>query len=128
MSNDMIVGIGTDIVQIPRIQALLDKFGERFIARCFTQAERGDGSAAHLAKRFAAKEATLKALGTGFAQGISWQDIEVVKTPSGKPTLALHNAALAQLPQDAHYQLHLSLSDDYPVAQAFVVIETTALA
>ena len=124
----MIIGIGTDIVQIPRIQALLDKFGERFIARCFTDAERGDGSAAHFAKRFAAKEAVLKALGTGFAEGISWQDIEVVKLPKGQPSMVLRNAALqqlqAKLPAGAGYQVHVSLSDDAPIAQAFVVIES----
>jgi holo-[acyl-carrier protein] synthase len=123
----MILGIGTDVVQIPRIAKLLDAHGERFLARCYTAAERGDVSPAHLAKRFAAKEAVLKALGTGFAKGIYWQDIEVVKLPSGQPTVMLYGEALAHvrslLPAGTTHRVHLSLSDDAPIAQAFVVIE-----
>lgn len=133
----MIVGVGCDIVDIKRIEEALERFGEQFEQRSFTPAEREQANrrnsagkhhkAATLAKRFAAKEACAKALGTGFTQGISWQDIEVGNTDSGAPTLTLSGGAARvlgeKLPAGMKAVLHVSLADDYPLAQAYVMIE-----
>lgn len=136
----MILGIGSDICDITRIEKSLARFGETFENRVFTAGERAkarrragggkrNGTASTYAKRFAAKEALGKALGTGVGSGggIYWRDIEVVNLPSGKPTLKLHGgaaAALAYLTPASHMAvIHVSLVDEYPTAQAFVVIE-----
>lgn len=129
----MIVGLGSDLCNIERIQASLDRFGARFEARVFTDAERAKADrrpftrAGTLAKRFAAKEAFSKAVGTGFKRGVFMRDIGVVNAPSGAPTLALAGGAKARLdamiPPGHRARIHLSLTDDHPWAQAFVVIE-----
>ena len=128
----MIVGIGTDLCNIDRIAESLDRFGDRFVRRCFTEAERrrsdgGAGRAASYAKRFAAKEACAKALGTGIRDGVAWRDMGVVNLPSGKPTMALTGGAavrLAALTPPGHTAvIHLAITDEVPMAQAFVVIE-----
>ena len=127
----MILGIGSDIIDIRRIERTLERFGERFVERVFTEAERrkSDGRinrAASYAKRFAAKEACSKALGTGFRAGVFWRDMGVVNLPSGKPTMRLSGGALARLqaitPPGMQAQIDLSLTDDDPQAQAIVVI------
>jgi holo-[acyl-carrier protein] synthase len=128
----MIVGIGSDLSDIRRIQDTLDKFGERFMTRIFTEAERrrserkGDRAASY-AKRFAAKEACSKALGTGMRAGVFWRDMGVVNLPSGQPTMALTGGAAERLaalmPPGCEPFIHVSLTDDHPYAQAFVVIE-----
>jgi holo-[acyl-carrier protein] synthase len=133
----MIVAIGSDLCNIERIQNSLDRFGERFIARIFTEAERAKAErrpftrAGTYAKRFAAKEAFSKAVGTGFAQGVFMKDIGVVNAPSGAPTLALTGGAAARLaaitPAGHEAVVHLTLTDDHPWAQAFVVIEARPL-
>jgi len=128
----LIIGIGTDICDIRRIETLLDKFGERFPRKAFTKGERerSDTSstrASSYAKRFAAKEATAKALAGTHTGALSWQDVEVINHPSGKPDILLHGAALqrveAQIETGQSWKIHLSLTDDYPYAQAFVIIE-----
>ena len=129
----MIIGLGSDLCNIERIQTSLDRFGARFEARCFTDIERAKAAsrpftrAATYAKRFAAKEAFSKAVGTGFKRGVFLKDIGVVNAPSGAPTLALAGGAKARLDAmtpDGHVALvHLTLTDDHPWAQAFVVIE-----
>ncbi|MET0240997.1 MAG: holo-ACP synthase [Sphingobium sp.] len=129
----MIIGLGSDLCNIERIQASLDRFGERFETRCFTDLERTKAAkrpftkAATLAKRFAAKEAFSKAVGTGFRNGVFMRDIGVVNLPSGAPTLALTGGAKARLdaltPPGAVLHVHLTLTDDHPWAQAFVVLE-----
>ncbi|HEX2884878.1 holo-ACP synthase [Vineibacter terrae] len=128
----MIIGIGSDLVDIRRIDKTLERHGERFIGRCFTDIERrrSDGRAdraASYAKRFAAKEACSKALGTGLRRGVYWRDMGVVNKPSGKPTLQLTNGALEQLrsiiPDGMRAEIHLTITDDFPMAQAFVIIE-----
>lgn len=128
----MILGIGSDLTDIRRIQNSLDRFGERFTTRCFTEIERARSDrkperAASYAKRFSAKEACAKALGTGMRGSVFWRDMGVVNLPSGQPTLALTGGAaerLAQMTPDGHAaRIHLSLTDDHPYAQAFVVIE-----
>lgn len=129
----MIIGIGSDLCSIARIQASLDRFGARFENRVFTEAElakaasRPLGRAATLAKRFAAKEAFSKAVGTGFKRGVFMRDIGVVNAPSGAPTLALTGGAKARLdaliPPGHAPIIHLTLTDDHPWAQAFVIIE-----
>lgn len=128
----MIIGIGTDLCDIDRIAQSLERFGERFVHRCFTEVERRRaegraGAAATYAKRFAAKEACAKALGTGIRDGVAWRDMGVVNLPSGKPTMALTGRAasrLAALMPPGHIPLiHLAISDEHPLAQAFVVIE-----
>ncbi len=135
----MIVGIGTDIVYIPRMEALLMRFGEKFEKRIFTIGERAAAAekkrlshkASFLAKRFAAKEAYVKALGTGM-RGIGWQDIEVVKLANNAPGLAIKNGAVdtlhtllaARQQEGTQANVLLSLSDDYPFATAYVVIES----
>ncbi|HEY7900544.1 MAG TPA: holo-ACP synthase [Caulobacteraceae bacterium] len=128
----MIVGVGSDLTDIRRIERSLERFGERFVARLFTdierrRAERRAGPANTFAKRFAAKEACAKALGTGMRRGVFWKDMGVVNAPSGQPTLALTGGAAARLAQivpAGHVGvIHLSLTDEPPYAQAFVVIE-----
>jgi holo-[acyl-carrier protein] synthase len=129
----MIIGLGSDLCNIERIQNSLDRFGERFELRVFTELERAKAArrpftkAGTLAKRFAAKEAFSKAVGTGFKAGVFMKDIGVVNAPSGAPTLALSGGAaarLAALTPDGHAAvIHLTLTDDHPWAQAFVVIE-----
>lgn len=129
----MIVGLGSDLCNIDRIQASLDRFGERFEARVFTDAERAKAArrpmtkAGTLAKRFAAKEAFSKAVGTGFRDGVFMRDIGVINAPSGAPTLALTGGARARLddmmPEGHVATVHLTLTDDHPWAQAFVIIE-----
>lgn len=129
----MILGLGSDLCSIERIQASLDRFGARFEARVFTDVELAKADrrpftrAATLAKRFAAKEAFSKAVGTGFKRGVFMKDIGVVNAPSGAPTLALAGGAKARLdamvPPGHVALVHLTLTDDHPWAQAFVVIE-----
>ena len=128
----MILGIGSDLCDIRRIEHSLERFGERFTHRVFTEAERrrSDRRAARapsFARRFAAKEACAKALGTGMRGGVFWRDMEVVNLPSGRPTLRLTGGALerlqAMLPEGHEAVLHVTLTDDPPLAQAFVVIE-----
>jgi len=127
----MIIGIGSDLIDIRRIERSLARFGARFTERIFTEAERRKAEsranpAATYAKRFAAKEACAKALGTGLAQGVFWRDMGVVNLPSGRPTLHLTNGAAARLaaltPPGYVCQVHLSLTDEPPLAQAFVII------
>ena len=128
----MIVGIGSDLCDIRRIEQTLERFGDRFPNRIFTEVERArserkNDRAASYAKRFAAKEACAKALGTGIRRGVFWRDMGVVNLRSGQPTMALTGGAAARLAQltppgmTAH--IHLSLTDDDPYAQAFVIIE-----
>ena len=128
----MILGVGNDIIDIRRIEMALERYGERFLARVFTATERAKSDArasraASYAKRFAAKEACAKALGTGMRGCVYWRDMGVVNAPSGRPTLALTGGAaerLAQLTPDGMTAVvHLTLTDDWPWAQAFVVIE-----
>ena len=128
----MILGIGTDLCNIDRIEQSLQRFGERFVHRCFTDVERRRaegrvGRAATYAKRFAAKEACAKALGTGISHGVAWRDMGVVNLPTGKPTLALNGGAASRLaamvPAGHEAVIHLAITDDHPMAQAFVVIE-----
>ncbi|HMP56776.1 MAG TPA: holo-ACP synthase [Novosphingobium sp.] len=133
----MIIAIGSDLCNIERVQRSLDRFGERFEQRVFTEVERAKAArrpytkAGTLAKRFAAKEAFSKAVGTGFKAGVFMKDIGVVNAPSGAPTLALTGGAaarLAQLVPEGHKAVvHLTLTDDHPWAQAFVVIEARPL-
>ncbi len=128
----MIVGIGSDLIDIRRVEKTLERFGERFTHRCFTEVERAksDGRAnraASYAKRFAAKEACAKALGTGIKRGVFWRDMGVVNMRSGQPTMALTGGAaerLSQIIPPGHKAvIHVSLTDDHPYAQAFVIIE-----
>lgn len=133
----MIVGLGSDLCNIERIQASLDRFGARFEQRVFTEVERAKAArrpytkAGTLAKRFAAKEAFSKAVGTGFRRGVFMRDIGVVNAPSGAPTLALAGGARAALealvPPGHVATIHLTLTDDHPWAQAFVIIEARPL-
>ena len=119
----MIVGVGTDIVSIARVARLMQTFGDVFLNRVFTPEEqRPQASPAHYAKRFAAKEALLKALGTGLRAGMSWQDISVTKTDLNQPLLQVSGGVAKNLPHGA--RLHVSLSDDAGMAMAFVVVET----
>lgn len=127
----MIVGIGTDLVNITRIERAIARHGERFLQRVFTPteralAERRANRAETYAKRFAAKEACAKALGTGFRRGVFFRDLGVVNLPSGKPTILLTGPALARLrdmiPQGHLARIDLAITDEYPMAQAFVVI------
>ena len=128
----MIVGIGSDLADIRRIAATLERFGERFTARIFTDIERARSErkpdrASSYAKRFAAKEACAKALGTGMRRSVFWKDMGVVNARSGQPTLALTGGAARRLdeltPAGRHAVIHLTLTDDHPYAQAFVIIE-----
>jgi holo-[acyl-carrier protein] synthase len=128
----MIIGIGSDLIDIRRIEKSIERFGERFTHRRFTEIERARSDrranrAESYAKRFAAKEACSKALGTGIAQGVFWKDMGVVNLPSGKPTMVLSGAAAlileSLLPAGHRPAIHLTITDDYPLAQAFVIIE-----
>lgn len=129
----MIVGLGSDLCNIERIQSSLDRFGDRFLQRVFTDVEQAKAArrpftrAGTLAKRFAAKEAFSKAVGTGFAAGVFMRDIGVVNAASGAPTLALTGGAKARLdamiPERHVARVHLTMTDDHPWAQAFVIIE-----
>jgi len=128
----MIIGIGSDLIDIRRIEKSLERHGQRFIQRIYTEVEQArsegrGGRAASYAKRFAAKEACAKALGTGLAQGVFWRDMGVVNLPSGKPTMGLTGGAAARLakilPQGHKAAIHLTITDDFPLAQAFVIIE-----
>lgn len=127
----MIIGIGNDIIDIRRIEKTLDRYGDRFVQRCFTEIEQKKSDrrrlrAASYAKRFAAKEACSKALGTGFRRGTYWRDLGVVNLPSGKPTMALTGGAadhLARLtPEGFVAKIDLTITDDFPLAQAIVII------
>ena len=131
----MIVGIGNDLVDIRRIEKSLERFGDRFIQRVFTETEqkRSEGRAtraASYAKRFAAKEACAKALGTGLRLGVFWRDMGVVNQRGGKPTILLTGGALARLqaitPAGMSPQIDVSLTDEYPMAQAFVIISAVS--
>ena len=127
----MIIGIGSDLSDIRRIETSLERFGERFTNRCFTEiererSERKPDRAASYAKRFAAKEACAKALGTGLRAGVWWRDMGVVNLPSGRPTMRLTGGAAARLakitPAGMEARIDLTITDEYPLAQAFVVI------
>ena len=128
----MIVGIGSDLIDIRRVEKTIERFGERFLSRIFTDVERRKSErrrqrAASYAKRFAAKEACAKALGTGMSAGVFWRDMGVVNLRSGKPTMALTGGAAARLqaliPPGSVPVLHVTITDEYPLAQAFVIIE-----
>ena len=132
----MIIGIGSDIIDIRRMEQTLDRFAERFEARIFTVAERvkSDGRAnraASYAKRFAAKEACSKALGTGFRKGVYWRDMGVVNLRSGKPTMELYGGAARRLaalvPDGMEPQINVSITDDFPLAQAIVIISAVPI-
>ncbi len=128
----MILGIGNDLIDIRRVERTLERFGNRFTQRVFTEVERNKSDrrqarAASYAKRFAAKEACAKALGTGVPRrGVHWQHMGVVNLPSGKPTVALTGGALTRLqeitPAGMVAQIDITITDDYPLAQAFVII------
>jgi holo-[acyl-carrier protein] synthase len=127
----MIIGIGSDLIDIRRIEKTLERFGDRFVQRLYTETEqkKSEGRrnrAASYAKRFAAKEACSKALGTGFRRGVFWRDMGVVNLRSGKPTMALTGGAAARLkeitPEGMRAQIDLSITDDFPLAQAIVII------
>ena len=131
----MIIGIGNDLVDIRRIEKSLERFGDRFVQRVFTETEqrRSEGRAtraASYAKRFAAKEACSKALGTGLRRGVFWRDMGVTNLKGGKPTMVLTGGALARLqeimPAGMSPQIDLTLTDEFPLAQAFVVISANA--
>jgi holo-[acyl-carrier protein] synthase len=133
----VILGIGSDLVDIKRIESSLERFGERFIRRIFTEVEqrRSDGRAeraASYAKRFAAKEACSKALGTGLRRGVFWRDMGVVNLRGGKPSMALTGGAAARLaeitPAGMAAQIDLTITDEYPMAQAFVIISAVPAA
>ena len=128
----MILGIGTDICDISRIEKSIDKFGQRFLDKTFTAheqvyCENKSGKASYYAKRFAAKEAVAKALATSSSGALSWLDVEVKNDPSGRPKAVLYRGALdrlnAKTPDNCVAHVHLSLSDDYPYAVAYALIE-----
>jgi holo-[acyl-carrier protein] synthase len=127
----MILGLGNDIIDIRRVERTIERYGDRFLSRVFTDIERRKsdgraGRAASYAKRFAAKEACAKALGTGFRQGVFWRDMGVVNLPSGRPTLELTGGALQALdeltPEGHEVRIDLTITDDFPMAQAIVII------
>jgi holo-[acyl-carrier protein] synthase len=131
----MIIGIGNDLIDIRRIEKTIARFGDRFVQRIYTEVEqkkaerrRGAGSAyaSTLAKRYAAKEAASKALGTGFRDGVYWRDLGIVNLPSGKPTVVMTGGAAerlaAMIPAGMHAQVDLTLTDEYPLAEALVII------
>ena len=127
----MIIGIGSDLIDIRRVEKTLERFGDRFINRIYTDIEKAKSErrrlrAASYAKRFAAKEACSKALGTGLSRGVYWRDMGVVNLPGGKPSMHLTNGAAARLvkltPVGMVAQIDITITDDYPLAQAFVVI------
>jgi holo-[acyl-carrier protein] synthase len=127
----MILGLGNDIIDIRRVERTIERYGDRFLSRVFTEIERMKSDeramrAASYAKRFAAKEACAKALGTGFRQGVFWRDMGVVNLPSGRPTLELTGGALKALvdltPEGHDVRIDLTITDDFPMAQAIVII------
>jgi holo-[acyl-carrier protein] synthase len=127
----MIIGLGNDIIDIRRVERTIERYGERFLSRIFTETERlksenRAGRAASYAKRFAAKEACAKALGTGLRAGVFWRDMGVVNLPSGRPTMQLTGGALARLnaltPTGCEARIDLTITDEGPLAQALVVI------
>ena len=127
----MILGLGNDLIDIRRVEKAIAKHGERFLSRIYTDIERAKSDrraqrAASYAKRFAAKEACAKALGTGLNHGVYWRDMGVVNLPGGKPTMALTGGALKRLekitPQGYRAQIDLTITDDFPLAQAIVII------
>jgi holo-[acyl-carrier protein] synthase len=137
----MIIGIGSDLIDIRRVEKVIERHGDRFLDRIFTDAERAKAGrraknhkmvVATFAKRFAAKEACSKALGTGIRQGVWWRDMGVVNLPGGRPSMRLTGGALARLnaltPQGYEAQIDLSITDDWPLAQAFVIISAVAAA
>ena len=128
----MIIGLGNDLIDIRRIEKSIERFGDRFIERIFTDVERAKSDkraqrAASYAKRFAAKEACAKALGTGLNRGVFWRDMGVVNLPGGKPTMRLTGGALARLeaitPAGYMALIELTITDDFPLAQAIVIIQ-----
>ena len=132
----MIIGIGNDLCDIRRVEQVLDRHGERFVQRCFTEIERQRSDrktnrAASYAKRFAAKEACAKALGTGLSRGVFWRDMGVVNRRSGQPTMHLTGGAAKRLqaltPPGHEAVIHLTLTDEPPLAQAIVIIEAVPL-
>ncbi|MGO9361608.1 MAG: holo-ACP synthase [Xanthobacteraceae bacterium] len=136
----MIIGIGSDLIDIRRIEKVIARHGDRFIDRIFTDVERAKAErraslaslvAATYAKRFAAKEACCKALGTGIRQGVWWRDMGVVNLPGGRPTLTLTGGARSRLealtPPGYEARIDLSMTDDWPLAQAFVIISAVKL-
>jgi len=133
----MILGLGSDLIDIRRVEKSIERFGDRFLERIFTDAERAKSDkranrAASYAKRFAAKEACSKALGTGMNRGVFWRDMGVVNLPGGKPTLRLTGGALKRLeeltPKGHTAVIDLSITDDFPLAQAIVIISAVAIA
>lgn len=133
----MILGIGSDLIDISRIEKSIERHGERFVVRIFTDIEqaRAEGRAqraASYAKRFAAKEACAKALGSGISEGVFWRDMGVVNLPNGRPTMHLTGGAaekLARLTPEGHRAvIHLTITDEFPMAQAFVIIEAVPYA
>jgi holo-[acyl-carrier protein] synthase len=128
----MILGIGSDLIDIRRIESTIMRFGDRFLDRIFTASEKARSERrartriASYAKRFAAKEACSKALGTGFRKGVFWRDMGVVNMPGGKPTMQLTGGALARLqslvPPGYEVQIDVTITDEPPLAQAFVII------
>ena len=127
----MIIGIGSDLIDIRRVEKTIERYGDRFLDRVFTETERVKSDrrinrAASYAKRFAAKEACAKALGTGLNHGVFWRDMGVVNLPGGQPTMKLTGGAAERLqrlmPENHVAQIHLTITDDYPLAQAFVLI------
>ena len=128
----MIIGLGSDLIDIRRIEKTLERHGDRFISRIFTETERAKSErraqrAASYAKRFAAKEACAKALGTGLRRGVFWRDMGVVNLPGGKPSMSLSGGALKRLeemtPAGHVAQIELTITDDFPLAQAIVIIQ-----
>lgn len=135
----MIIGIGSDLIDITRVAKVIERHGERFLDRILTDAERAKAMrrannekmvVATYAKRFAAKEACSKALGTGIRRGVWWKDMGVVNLPGGRPSMRLTGGALARLqeltPEGMQAQIDLSITDDWPLAQAFVIISAVA--
>lgn len=131
----MIIGLGSDLIDIRRIEKTLDRFGPRFVDRIYTETEKKKSEGrrmrvASYAKRFAAKEACAKALGTGFRRGVFWRDMGVVNLRSGRPTMALTGGALKRLqeitPKGHSAQIDLTITDDFPLAQAIVIITAVA--
>jgi holo-[acyl-carrier protein] synthase len=133
----MIIGIGSDLIDIRRVERTLERHPRRFVERVFTEIERQKSDrrkerAASYAKRFAAKEACAKALGTGLSRGVFWRDMGVVNLPSGKPTMRLTGGAAKRLaeivPRGHEAVVHLTITDDFPLVQAFVIIEAVPAA
>ncbi len=132
----MIIGLGSDLIDIRRIERSIERFGDRFLDRVYTEIERVKSDrrrerAASYAKRFAAKEACSKALGTGLSRGVYWRDMGVVNMPGGKPTMQLTNGAAKRLaemmPEGYEAIIHVTITDDKPLAQAFVIIEAVPM-